>query len=93
MGYIQNYIKRSTQDTEIDGKPCQIEEFNIRVVGKFDLDKLLREKYGDNYISHEINIKPNPGTPEIYPEYEYFPETCKQTACSWIIKGRLYLKL
>ncbi len=85
MGYLQNYIIRNT---ELEGKT---EEFSIRVVGTFDLEELLREKY-DNYKSHEIDIKSNPGTPEIYPEYEYFPRTCKQTACSWIILGKLYLK-
>ncbi len=88
MGYLQNYIIRNT---ELDGKSSKTEEFSIRVVGTFDLEELLREKY-DNYRSHEIDIKPNPGTPEIYPEYEYFPGTCKQTACSWIILGKLYLK-
>ncbi len=92
MGYLQNYVKIRYHDGEIGGMTCQIEEFSIRIVGKCDLDELFYEKYGGEYISHEINIKPNPGTPEIYPEYESFPGTCKQTACSWIIIGKLYLK-
>ena len=96
MGYLQNYIRRNTHNTEIDGEPCRIEEFSIRAVGIFNPEILLREyfenKYGDNYLSYEINVKNNPG-PEIYPEYKYFPETNKNTACSWIIKGKLYLSI